>query len=53
MYSFFELSGTTAARVMAATGSLIITVILMAGAIIPAQTPLGPDTVLLTTGVIA
>ena len=49
MYSFFELSGTTAARVMAATGSLIITVILMAGAIIPAS----PDTVLLTTGVIA
>ena len=49
MYSFFDLSSTKAARVMAATGALIITVILMAGAIVPAS----PNTVLLTTGVLA
>lgn len=49
MYSFFDLSGTTAARVLAATGSLIITVILMAGAIVPAS----PNIATLTTGVLA
>ncbi|MEM1050602.1 MAG: hypothetical protein AAGI28_00770 [Pseudomonadota bacterium] len=49
MYSFFDLSSTKMARVMAATGALIITVILMAGAIIPAT----PDTAILTTGVLA
>jgi len=37
MYSFFELSGTTGARFAAAAGSLIITVTLMASAIIPAS----------------
>lgn len=36
MYSFFELSGTTGARVAAITGSLIITVVMMATAIVPA-----------------
>jgi len=49
MHSFFDLSSTKAARVMAVTGALIIAVILMAGAVIPAT----PDTVLLTTGVLA
>lgn len=36
MYSFFELSGTQGARLTAAMGSLIITAVLMATAIIPA-----------------
>jgi hypothetical protein len=49
MYSFFDLSGTKAARILAGTGALIITVILMVGAIVPAT----PDTVILTTGVLA
>lgn len=49
MYSFFDLSSTKAARIMAATGALIITVILMAGAIAPAT----PNTVIFTTGVLA
>lgn len=53
MYSFFDLSGTKAARIMAGTGALIVTVILMAGAIIPAQENTGPETILLTTGVLA
>ncbi|MEO1221254.1 MAG: hypothetical protein AAFY42_07875 [Pseudomonadota bacterium] len=53
MYSFFDLSGTKAARVLAATGSLIITVILMAGTASGAIVPATPDTVLLTTGVLA
>ena len=37
MYSFFELSGTPGARIAAATGSLIITLTLMASAVIPAS----------------
>ncbi|WP_252258256.1 MAG: hypothetical protein ACMUJI_04910 [Erythrobacter sp.] len=37
MYSFFELSGTTGARIAAAAGSLIITITLMATAIVPAS----------------
>ncbi|WP_161782123.1 hypothetical protein [Erythrobacter longus] len=49
MYTFFDLSSTKAARIMAATGALIVTVILMAGAIVPAS----PNTVILTTGVLA
>ena len=53
MYSFFDLSSTKAARIMAATGSLIITVILMAGSLNAAIVPVTPDTVLLTTGVLA
>ncbi|MEP0393427.1 MAG: hypothetical protein ABJ205_12715 [Erythrobacter sp.] len=53
MYSFFDLSSTKTARVMAATGALIITVILMAGAIIPAAPAATTNTVFLTTGVLA
>lgn len=53
MYSFFDLSSTKAARIMAATGALIITVILMAGSLNAAITPATPDTVILTTGVLA
>ena len=37
MYSFFELSSTAAARVSAAAGALIITVVMMATAIVPAS----------------
>jgi len=37
MYSFFELSGTPGARAAAAAGSLIITMVFMATAIIPAS----------------
>lgn len=38
MYSFFELSGSNAARTAAAAaGSLIITAVLMATAIVPAS----------------
>lgn len=53
MYSFFDLSGTKAARAIAATGALIITVILMAGAIVPASPAAASEIVLLTTGVLA
>lgn len=37
MYSFFELSSTTGARVSAAAGALIVTALMMATAIIPAS----------------
>ena len=37
MYSLFELSGTPGARIAAATGSLIITLTMMATATIPAN----------------
>lgn len=37
MYSFFDLSGTTGSRMVAAAGALIITAIMMATAIIPAS----------------
>jgi len=53
MSSFFDLSSTKAARFMAATGALIVTVILMAGSLNAAITPVSPDTVILTTGVLA
>jgi len=53
MYSFFDLSSTKAARIMAATGALIITIILMTGTLNAAIAPATPDTVLLTTGVLA
>ena len=54
MYSFFDLSSTKTARIMAATGALIVTAILMAGAVIPASPALAAsDTVILTTGVLA
>ena len=53
MYSLFDLSGTKAARILAGTGALIITVILMAGTAYGAIFPATPDTVLLTTGVLA
>lgn len=49
MYSFFELSSTVAARAMAAAGALIITVVMMATAIVPAS----PSTAILTVGVLA
>ena len=49
MYSFFELSGSHAARTAAAAaGSLIITAVLMATAIVPAS-----PTANLTMGVLA
>ena len=49
MYSFFELSGSQAARTAAAAaGSLIITAVLMATAIVPAS-----PTANLTMGVLA
>lgn len=35
MYSFFELSGTKGARISAAAGALIITMVMMAAAIVP------------------
>ncbi len=37
MYSFFELSSTTGARLSAAAGALIVTALMMATAIIPAS----------------
>ncbi len=37
MYSFFELSGTTGARISAAAGALIVTALMMATAIVPAS----------------
>jgi len=37
MYSFFELSGTTGARMVAGFGALAISAILMSAAIIPAS----------------
>ena len=37
MYSFFELSGTPGVRAAAAAGSLIITMVFMATAIVPAS----------------
>ncbi len=49
MYSLFELSGTQVARVSAAAvGSLIITAVLMATAIVPAS-----PTATLTLGALA
>jgi len=53
MYSFFDLSSTKAARVIAGTGTLIITVILIAGAVVPATFGAIPDIALLTNGVLA
>lgn len=50
MYSFFELASTVAARAMAAAGALIITVLVMATAIVPA-TPAA--NAMLTAGVVA
>lgn len=52
MYSFFDLSSTKAARIMAATGALIVTVILIAGSLHGAIVPAAPNTVFLTTGVL-
>jgi hypothetical protein len=49
MYSFFELSSSVAARAMAATGALIITMVMMATAIVPAS----PNAATLTVGVLA
>lgn len=37
MYSFFDLGGTLGARIFAAAGSLIITGVMMATAIVPAS----------------
>jgi len=37
MYSFFELSGSAGARITAAIGSMIITIILLTTAIVPAS----------------
>ena len=48
MYSFFELSGSQGARLTAAAGSLIITITLMATAIVPASPALN-----LTMGALA
>lgn len=48
MYSFFDQAGTASRRAIAAAGSLIITVILMASAVVPAS----PSTPLVT-GVLA
>lgn len=49
MYSFFNLSGSRIFRTaVAAVGSLIITAVLMASAIVPAS-----PTATLTTGVLA
>lgn len=53
MYSFFHLSNTVAARMVAGVGALIITVVLMATAIVPATSVVTPETALLTAGVIA
>ena len=49
MYSFFELSSTAAARAFAAVGSLIITVVILATAIVPAS----PSISTLSVGVMA
>ena len=53
MYSFFDLSNTKAARVMAGAGALVITVILVAGTYAANQTVVSPDTALLTIGALA
>ncbi|MFL0356044.1 hypothetical protein ACI5KX_06145 [Erythrobacter sp. GH1-10] len=37
MYSFFDLGGTAVARIAAGVGATIITVVLMATAIVPAS----------------
>ncbi len=37
MYSFFELSSTTGARISAAAAALTITAVMMATAIVPAS----------------
>ncbi len=37
MYSFFELSGTQGARLVAVAGALFVTAIIMATAIVPAS----------------
>ncbi len=53
MYSFFELSGSRAARTAAAAaGSLIITAVLMVPTLSGAFAPASP-TATLTTGVLA
>lgn len=53
MYSFYELSGTQAARTAAAAaGSLIITAVLMAPTFLGAIAPASP-TANLTIGVLA
>ena len=48
MYSFFDQAGRRSQRALAAAGSLIITVVLMASAMVPAS-PSNP----LVTGVLA
>ncbi len=48
MYSFFELSSSTGARLTAAAAALIVTAIMMATAIVPAS-----PTVTLTMGALA
>lgn len=53
MYSFFDLSSTKAARIMAGAGALIVTLILMAGSIHAAIVPATPNIAFLTTGVLA
>ncbi len=53
MYSFFDLSSTKAARVMAGAGAALITVILVAGSYAANQSFVSHDTALLTIGALA
>jgi hypothetical protein len=53
MYSFFDLSGTAAARMMAGAGAAITTVILVAGHLAANPSTVSVDTAFLTIGALA
>lgn len=53
MYSFFDLSSTKAARVMASAGAAIVTVILVAGTYAANQSVLSVEPAILTIGALA
>lgn len=53
MYTFFDLSGTAAARLMAGAGAVLIALILASGSLAASPMPLSPDTALFTIGALS